>query len=113
MMTPFHLAAGHENLAFGKVVTSLFLHNGGDPNVLCEGHRTVLHVAVAWNHSSVVELLLNNPYIVPNPFIKDEDNLTVFNYAVKFNAWESLAVLQAAMKRPTFASKYIVCEFHV
>lgn len=113
MMTPFHLAAGHENLAFGKVVTSLFLHNGGDPNVLCEGNRTVLHIAVAWNRSSVVEILLNSPYIIPNPFIKDEDNLSVFNYAIKFSAWESLAILQSIMKRPNFTSKYTVCKYHV
>ncbi|XP_025419352.1 uncharacterized protein LOC112689739 isoform X2 [Sipha flava] len=98
-MTAFHLAAGHENLAFGKVVTSLFLHNGGNPNVRCDGNRTVLHIAVAWNRSSVVEILLKSPYIVPDLFIKDDDNLNVFNYAVKFNAWESLATLQSHIKQ--------------
>ncbi|XP_025200447.1 uncharacterized protein LOC112598258 [Melanaphis sacchari] len=100
-MTAFHLAAGHENLAFGKIATSLFLHNGGDPNVLCEGNRTVLHIAVAWNRSQVVGILLKSPYIIPNPYIKDEDNLNVFNYAVKFSAWESLATLQSYMKNYT------------
>ncbi|XP_026821024.1 uncharacterized protein LOC113559414 [Rhopalosiphum maidis] len=103
-MTAFHLAAGHENLAFGKVATSLFLHNGGDPNVLCEGNRTVLHIAVAWNRSQVVGILLKSPYIIPNPYIKDEDNLNVFNYAVKFSAWESLATLQSYMKRSNYTS---------
>lgn len=105
-MTAFHLAAGHENLAFGKVVTSLFLHNGGDPNVLCDGNRTVLHIAVAWNRSSVVEILLKNPYIVPNLYIKDDDNLNVFNYAVKFKSWESLATLQSYIKQLYNPSMY-------
>lgn len=104
-MTSFHLAAGHENLAFGKVVTSLFLHNGGDPNVRCEGNRTVLHIAVAWNRSTVVEILLNSSFIVPNPYIKDDDNLNVFNYAVKYNAWESLATLQSFTKHSNPISK--------
>ncbi|XP_022162312.1 uncharacterized protein LOC111028083 [Myzus persicae] len=103
-MTAFHLAAGHENLAFGKVATSLFLHNGGDPNVRCEGSRTVLHIAVAWNRSQVVGILLKSPYIIPNPYIKDEDNLNVFNYAVKFSAWESLATLQSYMKHSNYTS---------
>ncbi|KAL5238363.1 hypothetical protein ACI65C_005773 [Semiaphis heraclei] len=103
-MTAFHLAAGHENLAFGKVATALFLHNGGDPNVLCEGSRTVLHIAVAWNRSQVVGILLKSPYIIPNPYLKDEDNLNVFNYAVKFSAWESLATLQSYMKHSNYTS---------
>uniref|UniRef100_A0A2S2P3M9 Uncharacterized protein n=1 Tax=Schizaphis graminum TaxID=13262 RepID=A0A2S2P3M9_SCHGA len=103
-MTAFHLAAGHENLAFGKVATSLFLHNGGDPNVLCEGNRSVLHIAVAWNRSQVVGILLKSPYIIPNLYLKDEDNLNVFNYAVKFSAWESLATLQSYMKRSNYTS---------
>jgi len=111
-MTAFHLAAGHENLAFGKVATSLFLHNGGDPNVLCEGNRTVLHIAVAWNRSQVVGILLKSPYIIPNPLIKDEDNLNVFNYAVKFSAWESLATLQSYMKRSNYTSKYKIWFLH-
>jgi len=97
-MTAFHLAAGHENVAFGKVAVSLFLHNGGDPNVRCDGNRTVLHIAVAWNRSSVVEILLKSTNIIPNPYLKDEDDLNVFNYAVKFNSWESLATLQCYMK---------------
>lgn len=105
-MTAFHLAAGHENVAFGKVATSLILHNGGDPNVRCEGNRTVLHIAVAWNRSQVVGILLKSPYIIPNPYIKDEDNLNVFNYAVKFSAWESLATLQSYMKHSNYTSKY-------
>lgn len=105
-MTAFHLAAGHENLAFGKVVTSLFLHNGGNPNIRCDGNRTVLHIAVAWNRSSVVEILLKSPYIVPNLYIKDDDNLNVFNYAVKFNAWESLATLQSHIKQSYHKSMY-------
>jgi len=98
-MTPFHLAAGHENMAFGKVVTSLFLHSGGDPNVRCDGNRTVLHISVAWNRSSVVEILLKSPYIIPDPYLKDDDGLNAFNYAVKFNAWESLSTLQLFIKK--------------
>lgn len=105
-MTPFHLAAGHENMAFGKVVATLFLHNGGDPNVRCEGGRTVLHIAVAWNRSSVVEILLKSPYMVPDPYLKDDDDLNVFNYAVKFNAWESLATLHSHVKYLKHTSKY-------
>lgn len=105
-MTAFHLAAGHENLPFGKIVTSLILHNGGDPNTYCVGNRTVLHIAIAWNRSSVVEILLNNPYINPNPFIKDEDGLNAYNYAMKFKAWESLAILQNYMNRSKQTSKY-------
>lgn len=110
-MTPFHLGAGHENLAFGKVVTRLFLHNNGDPNVRCDGNRTVLHIAVAWNRSAVVEVLLKSPYIFPNPYIKDDDDLNVFNYAVKFNAWESLATLQSHLKHSDYSSKYVILFF--
>lgn len=105
-MTAFHLAAGHENVAFGKVVVSLFLHNGADPNIRCDGNRTVLHIAVAWNRSSVVEVLLKSSYIVPNPYLKDDDNLNVFNYAVKFSAWESLAILQSFIKDVNLSSKF-------
>jgi len=105
-MTPFHLAAGHEDLTFGKVVCALFLHNGGDPNVRCEGNRTVLHLAVAWNRSVIVKTLLKSPYIVPDLYIKDEDGLNVFNYSVKFNAWESLTILQSAIKYLKSTSKY-------
>lgn len=105
-MTAFHLAAGHDNLAFGKIVTSLILHNGGDPNTYCVGNRTVLHIAIAWNHSSVVEILLKNPYIIPNPFLKDEDGLNAFNYAMKFKAWESLSILQKHMNISNQPSTY-------
>lgn len=104
-MTPFHLAAGHENTGFGKVVTTLFLHNGGDPNVICDGGRTVLHIAVAWNRSSVVEILLKSPYLVPDLHFKDDENLTVFNYAIKFSAWESLATLQSHMNHSNNSSE--------
>lgn len=105
-MATFHLAAGHENVAFGKVAVSLILHNGGNPNVRCEGNRTVLHIAVAWNRSSVVEVLLKNPFIVPNPYLKDDDNLNALNYAVKFAAWESLATLQSFIKQLNDTSKF-------
>lgn len=108
-MTPFHLAAGHENLAFGKIVTSLFLHNDGDPNVRCDGNRTVLHIGVAWNRSSVVEILLKSPYIIPDPFLKDDDGLNVFNYAVKFSSWESLATLHSFLRRSNYISKHKKC----
>lgn len=110
-MTPFHLAAGHENLAFGKIVTSLFLHNNGNPNVRCDGNRTVLHISVAWNRSSVVEILLKSPYIIPDPFLKDDDGLNVFNYAVKFSAWESLSTLHSFVRYSNYTSKHKKCLF--
>ncbi|XP_050444068.1 uncharacterized protein LOC126847730 [Adelges cooleyi] len=95
-MTPFHIAAGHENVAFGKIASSLILHCGGDPNKkCCDGGQTVLHVAVAWNRWHVVQALLKGPYITADPRIKDDDGLTAFDYAIKFSAWESLAELRS------------------
>jgi len=105
-MTAFHLAAGHEHLVFGKIVCALFLRNDGDPNICCEGNRTVLHIAVAWNRSLVVETLLKSSYIVPDLYIEDENGFNVFHYAIQFNSWESLAILQSAIKRTKSMSKY-------
>lgn len=110
-MSPFHLAAGHENFAFSKVVIALFLHNKADPNIRCEGNRTVLHIAVAWNRSEIVKVLLQSPYHIPNLYIKDDDGLSVFNYAVKFNAWESLAILQSHLKQSDYTRKYNINIF--
>ncbi|XP_050529659.1 uncharacterized protein LOC126899136 isoform X2 [Daktulosphaira vitifoliae] len=94
-MTPFHIAAGHENIAFGKIAATLILHCGGDPNKTCDGGRTVLHVAIAWNRWHVVRVILDNPYILVDLRVKDDEGFTPFDYAIKFNAWESLAELRS------------------
>lgn len=105
-MATFHLAAGHENQTFGKIVCKLFLHNRGDPNILCEGNRTIFHIAVAWNRYIILETLLKSPYIVPVLFAKDDNGFNVFNYAIKYKAWESLAILQSAIKNSKSTSEY-------
>lgn len=53
---------------------------------------TPLHVAVAWNRSTVVELLLTYG---ANPWIKDDNEKDAFDYAHEQQAWETLKALEA------------------
>jgi len=51
----------------------VLLQAGADVNKQCEHGRTALHMATAWGHADVVQLLLENG---ANPTIVDEEGLT-------------------------------------
>ncbi len=57
----------------GVDVARVLIKSGADVNKQCEHGRTALHMAAAWGHADVVQLLLENG---TNPTILDEEGLT-------------------------------------
>lgn len=59
-IAPIHFAAGMENTEFAEAAMKLILKCNGDPNVQTIEGETPLHVAVIWNRTLIVEMLLVN-----------------------------------------------------
>ena len=57
----------------GVEVARVLIEAGADVNKPCEHGRTALHMAAAWGHADVAELLLENG---ADPTIVDEEGLT-------------------------------------
>jgi ankyrin repeat protein len=57
----------------GVDVARVLIDAGADANKQCEHGRTALHMAAAWGHADVVQLLLENG---ANPEIVDEEGMT-------------------------------------
>ena len=57
----------------GVDVARVLIEAGADVNKQCEHGRTALHMAAAWGHADVVQLLLENG---ANPTIVDEEGMT-------------------------------------
>jgi FOG: Ankyrin repeat len=57
----------------GVDVARVLIAAGADVNKPCEHGRTALHMAAAWGHADVAQLLLENG---ANPTIADEQGLT-------------------------------------
>jgi len=57
----------------GVQVARVLIGAGADVNRQCEHGRTALHMAAAWGHADVVQLLLKHG---ANPTIVDEEGMT-------------------------------------
>ena len=57
----------------GVDVARVLIDAGADVNKQCEHGRTALHMAAAWGHADVVQLLMKNG---ANPEIVDEEGMT-------------------------------------
>ena len=62
----------------GVDVARVLIEAGEDVNKQCEHGRTALHMAAAWGHADVVQLLLENG---ANPTIVDEEGMAPPNVA--------------------------------
>src|SRR5688500_3481788 len=62
----------------GVDVARVLIEAGADVNKQCEHGRTALHMAAAWGHADVVQLLLENG---ANPTVVDHQGMTPANVA--------------------------------
>jgi len=62
----------------GVDVARVLIEAGADANKPCEHGRTALHMAAAWGHADVVQILLENG---ANPTIVDEEGMAPPNVA--------------------------------
>ena len=57
----------------GAAIARVLIEAGADVNNRCEHGRTAIHMAVAWGHADVVQLLLESG---ADPTIVDEEGMT-------------------------------------
>ena len=67
----------------GLEVTRLLIHAGANINRQCEHGRTALHMAAAWGHLDLVQLLIENG---ADASIRDDERMTPAMIAAGFKA---------------------------
>ncbi|XP_031632252.1 ankyrin repeat and LEM domain-containing protein 1 [Contarinia nasturtii] len=90
-IAPIHYAAGMENTEFAEAVMKLILKNNGDPNIQTIEGETPLHIAVIWNRTLIVEMLLDHGADLS---IVDNDNNTPISHALIEEHYNLIPIFQ-------------------
>ncbi|CAG4947722.1 unnamed protein product [Colias eurytheme] len=80
-----HLAVGIEPLDKSKECTEIILKNGGDPNIINDDGVTPVHIAAIWGRVDNLKLLIG---CGGDPYQRDLDGFSAFDYAVREQQWE-------------------------
>lgn len=92
-ISPFHFAAGYEDLGFAEKVIELFLKKNFDPNLFsdCESRLSPLHIACIWNRPKIVKMLLENKADID---LKCNEGRTATEYAICEQNFDVIQVIQ-------------------
>ncbi|XP_038211578.1 ankyrin repeat and LEM domain-containing protein 1-like [Zerene cesonia] len=80
-----HLAVGIEPLDKSKECAEIILKNGGDPNIINDDGVTPVHIAAIWGRVDNLKLLIG---CGGDPYQRDLDGFSAFDYAVREQQWE-------------------------
>lgn len=92
-ISPFHFAAGYEDLDFAEKVIEIFLKKNAQINLFsdCESKLTPLHIACVWNRPKIVKMLLENGADID---LKCNEGHTATEYAIIEQNFDVIHVIQ-------------------